>query len=147
MSDPDLTQTLLDWSAAFMQRSMRDFLRFTRQEGLSMVQMNVLMRIYYHGACEISALLETLQVSKAAAGQLVQRMQQQGLVERRADPRDRRARRVSLTARGRELVEASIADRQAWMAALLAEIPPGERPDVARALRILTAAAQNLEAA
>ena len=123
MSDPELKQTLLDWSAAFMRRSMADFMRFTRQEGLSMVQMNVLMRIYYHGDCDITTLLDTLQVSKAAAGQLVERMELQGLVERRANPRDRRARSLSLTARGRALVEESIAARQEWMADLIARIP------------------------
>jgi DNA-binding MarR family transcriptional regulator len=111
-----------------------------------MVQMNVLTRIYYHGDCEITALVDTLQVSKAAAGQLVERMGQQGLVERRPDPQDRRARRVSLTGKGKALVEASIAARQAWMADLLAEIPAQELPAVANALRTLTAAAENLEA-
>jgi DNA-binding MarR family transcriptional regulator len=145
MSDPELTQTLLDWSAAFMRRSMHDFLHFARREGLSMVQMNVLTRIYYHGACEITALLEILEVSKAAAGQLVERMEQQGLVERQPDPQDRRARRVSLTPKGSALVEASIAARQAWMADLMENIPAEERPAVARALRILTASAERLE--
>jgi DNA-binding MarR family transcriptional regulator len=145
MSEPDLTQTLLDWSAAFMRRSVHDFLRFTRSEGLSMVQMNVLLRIYYHGACEITALIDTLQVSKAAAGQLVERMELQGLVVRGPDPTDRRARRVSLTAKGSELVAASIAARQAWMADLLSRLSPEERPAVAHALRVLTQAALALE--
>ncbi len=111
-----------------------------------MVQINVLMRIYYHGDCDITALLETLQVSKAAAGQLVERMEQQGLVGRQPDPQDRRARRVSLTEKGRALVIDSIAARQAWMADLLANIPAQERPEAARVLRMLTDAAENLEA-
>ena len=145
MSDPELTQTLLDWTAAFMRRSMADFMRFTRREGLSMVQINVLMRIYYHGDCDISTLLESLQVSKAAAGQLVERMEQQGLVERRANPQDRRARSLSLTARGRTMVEESIAARQAWMADLIDRIDPEERAATIKALRGLTAAAENLE--
>jgi DNA-binding MarR family transcriptional regulator len=145
MSDPQLTQTLLDWSAAFVRRSMHDFLRFTRREGLSMVQMNVLMYLHYHGSCEITGLLDTLEVSKSAAGQLVERMGQQGLVERRTDPDDRRARRVSLTGKGRELVEASIAARQAWMADLLEHLPEEERPAIARALGILAEAARRLE--
>jgi DNA-binding MarR family transcriptional regulator len=146
MTDPELTHTLLAWSAAFMRRSMHDFLRFTRQEGLSMVQINVLMRIYYHGPCDITALVDTLQVSKAAAGQLVERMEAQGLVIRETDPDDRRARLVSLTAKGCDQVEAGIAARQAWMTDLLASIPAQERPSVTYALRTLTAAAENLEA-
>jgi len=44
------------------------------------------------------------------------------------------------------LVERRPDTRQAWMADLLEGLPVGERPAVARALRILTAAAENLEA-
>ena len=110
-----LHDVLLDWTAVYMRRSMHDFLRFVRRSGLSTTQMNVLMHIYYHGDCEIRGLLALLEVSKAAAGQLVERMELQGLVERTPAPHDRRARMVSLTPRGRELVEASIAARQAWL--------------------------------
>jgi DNA-binding MarR family transcriptional regulator len=147
MADPELTHILLAWSAAFMRRSMHDFLRFARREVLSMVQMNVLLRIYYHGACDISALIDILQVTKAAAGQLVERMEQQGLVLREPDPRDRRAWRVSLSEKGRALVEAGVAARQAWMNDLFEHIPPHERPAVIHALQILTTAAETMETA
>jgi DNA-binding MarR family transcriptional regulator len=105
----------------------------------------VLTHIYYGGECEITALLEKLEVSKAAAGQLVERMEQQGLVERRPDPRDRRARLVSLTAKGSDLVVASIEARQNWMKDVMARVPEEQRGVIAASLRALTRAAETLE--
>lgn len=145
MPENDLTSILQEWSAVFMRRSMHDFLRFARKSGLSMVQMNVLTHIYYGGECDITALLETLEVSKAAAGQLVERMEQQGLVERRPDPQDRRARIVSLTAKGSQLVLASIDARQSWMNEVMAKVPEAQREVIAVSLRALTRAAETLE--
>jgi DNA-binding MarR family transcriptional regulator len=145
MSDTQLSDTISEWSAAFMRRSMHDFLHFARQSGLSMVQMNVLTHIYYRGECDITTLLEILEVSKAAAGQLVERMEQQGLVERTPDPHDRRARLVSLTEKGRELVRQSIAARRSWMNELVAGVSPKNRAEIIAALQILTQAAESLE--
>ena len=145
MLDNHLASTLAEWSAAFMRRSMHDFLHFARQSGLSMVQMNVITHLYYRGECEITALLDILEVSKPAAGQLVERMEQQELVERRPDPCDRRVRLVSLTEKGRALVLESLAARQNWMNELVAGIPPDQHAAVIAVLHSLTRAAEQLE--
>jgi len=145
MSDDKLSTTLSEWSAAFMRRSMHDFLHFARQSGLSMVQMNVLTHIYYRGECEITALLDILEVSKAAAGQLVERMEQQGLVERTPDPHDRRARLVSLTEKGCEIVRQSITARQTWMNELVESATPEQQTAIIAVLQTLTRAAEKLE--
>ena len=145
MSNPTLSDTLLEWSAVFMRRSMHDFLHFARRSGLSMVQMNVLTYIYYHGECDITTLLDVLEVSKAAAGQLAERMQQQGLVVRSPDPRDRRSRLVSLTEKGRELVRESIAARQNWMNDLVESVPSDQQAAIVAVLTSLTRAALQLE--
>ena len=140
-----LHEVLSAWTVVYMRRSMHDFLRFARRSGLSLAQMNVLMRLYYHGACEIRGLLALLEVSKAAAGQLVERMEQQGLVERTPAPHDRRARLVSLTARGRELVDATIAARQAWLKSLVESLPVESRDEIARTLAQLTTQAEQID--
>ncbi len=128
-----------------MRRSMHDFMRFARRAGLSMAQMNVLIHIYYRGACEIHGLLGLLEVSKAAAGQLVERMEQQDLVERSRAPHDRRARLVSLTPRGRELVEASIGARQAWLDELVAALPEEGKTEISQSLACMVEVAEKLD--
>lgn len=48
---------------------------------------------------------ELMGMSKQAAAKLLDSMEAQGLVRRAAHPGDRRARRIALTARGREALE------------------------------------------
>jgi DNA-binding MarR family transcriptional regulator len=145
MSQNDLSSTLTEWTAIFMRHSMHDFLHFARQSGLSMVQLNVLTHLYYRGSCEINALLDMLEVTKAATGQLVERMEQQGLVERKPGEHDKRVRLVSLTEKGQELVRASIAARQTWTNELIANVPAEEQAAVIAALQTLTHAAIKLQ--
>lgn len=63
-----------------------------------------------------------LGMTKQSAGEVVTHLARQGYVERRPDPEDRRARRITLTARGRECVDiiwAELADVQgAWAEAV-----------------------------
>ena len=56
------------------------------------------------GTARLSDLSQRLGVSKQAAGQLVEELESEGLVQREADPADRRARRVRLTPRGKRVV-------------------------------------------
>lgn len=141
----EVSQILIDWSVVFYRRSMHEFIHFIRQSGLSFSQINVLTHIYYHCPCEIAPLIEILEVSKAGAGQLLDRMDQQGLIERHPSPTDRRAWQVYITEEGKKMVEASITARQGWMKDLLDEVPADQRSQVAQSLQMLTRAARELE--
>jgi DNA-binding MarR family transcriptional regulator len=55
----------------------------------------------------VGELAARLEVTKQAAGQIVEDMERRGYVERRADPRDGRARLVQLSARGAEVARAA----------------------------------------
>jgi DNA-binding MarR family transcriptional regulator len=55
-----------------------------------------------------SELAGRLGVSKQAVGKVLNEMEARGFVARRSDPRDRRARRVILTAHGRAASDAAI---------------------------------------
>jgi DNA-binding MarR family transcriptional regulator len=137
---------MLNWFAVFARRSLGDFHRFTRDLGLTMPQMNVLMRLYYQGACEVNGLMGTMLVSKAAVSQMVERLVQQGLVQRSEVPGDRRARLVCLTEKGRQIVSESITARQQWLDQIGETLTPEEKTVVAHALHILSEAAVRSEA-
>ena len=62
------------------------------------------IRGYAGGAISIGELAEKLMVKHHTAGELVERLLRAGLVERRADPADRRRALVSLSARARGLL-------------------------------------------
>ncbi len=136
---------MLKWFATFAKRSLEDFHRFTRDAGLTLPQMNVLMRLYYHGACETTGLLDTMLTTKAAVSQMVERLVQQELVERAAVPGDRRARLVSLTAKGRQTVEASINARQRWLEEIGQHLTAQQKTEVAHALHLLAETATRAE--
>jgi DNA-binding MarR family transcriptional regulator len=63
------------------------------------------------------------------------RLQARGLVDRRPDPGDGRARRVSLTALGRERVDAAVADLLARERRLLGDLSERDQAVLARLLR------------
>jgi DNA-binding MarR family transcriptional regulator len=76
---------------------------------------------------------------------MIERLVQQGLVERCESPDDRRVRLVHLTERGRQVVDESIRARQQWVERLLASLSEEQRNLVGRALRVLTEHAALME--
>ncbi len=139
------TLVLRDWAEIFMHRSMRDFKRFMDEFGLSASQLNTLMRLYHGGKCGVGDIGDQLGVTDAAASQMVDRMVQQGLFIRAEDSSDRRMRKVDLTDKARELVEAGIEARRRWLEDLTATLTPKEQELIIHALVLLTDAARKLE--
>jgi DNA-binding MarR family transcriptional regulator len=145
METPDLTKILLDWSSTFIRLSLHDFNRFARNAGLSLAQMNVLMHLYYQGPSEVTNFCEMMQITPAGASQMIERMVQQGMVQRAETPGDRRVRLVHLTDQGRQVVLESIAARQAWIDRLAQSLSPEDQERIALALQRLNEEASRLE--
>jgi DNA-binding MarR family transcriptional regulator len=124
---------------------MRDQVRYVKSLGFSMPQFFILMQVYYKKQCGISDLSEHMEITAAAASQTVEKLVQGGLLDRAEDPSDRRAKQVTLSAKGRELIEKSIAERFRWVDGLVRGLNTDERAQVAEALTILTEAAHKLE--
>jgi DNA-binding MarR family transcriptional regulator len=141
----NLSVILKNWSSTFFRISIHDLMHFLRSSGLSMSQFAVLLRIYHHGPCEIANLVKILQSTKAGAGQLIERMEQQGLVERKVSAMDRRARIVFLTDRGKSLVEESCTARDQWIQELVKEISVEQLNSVTEALQVLVESTSKLE--
>ncbi len=79
----------------------------------------VVMRVISSGPRTISELATLLEVSPQGAAQIVDSMERRGYVARRPDPRDRRARLVELSDRGRESIGAARAFHRDFEAALV----------------------------
>ncbi|MER2600606.1 MAG: MarR family transcriptional regulator [Caldilineales bacterium] len=145
-SSEQLDTTLRRWSEVFMQRSMRDFAAFMRSAGLSMPQVNTLYRLSYRGACGVGDIADETGISNAAASQMIERLVQQGLVERSEDPTDRRAKQLRMTPAGLALMHEGAEQRLRWMAELSKSLSEEEQAAVTTALSTLIRATEHLSA-
>ncbi|MDI5967401.1 MarR family transcriptional regulator [Streptomyces sp. SL13] len=88
-------------------------------------------------------LTQTL-VTSGTMTNRIDRLAKRDLVERLPDPSDRRGVLVRLTGAGRERADASLAGLLAQERAILAELSPRQREDLADLLRSLTAPFDNV---
>lgn len=86
-------------------------------------------------------LAEELDMGKVGLGGLIDRLETAGLVERRVEPNDRRAKRVFLTREGRRFVARNRALNQQMNLAILKDIP---RRDLEHTVCALDAMKANL---
>ena len=127
-----------------MQRSMRDFMGFARERGLSMSQLGALFHIHHRGSSGVSDLGDDLGVTSSAASQMLERLVHQGLILRSEDPSDRRVKHIVLTDKGLQVLHESIRARQSWLADLAETLSGSEKEDIIAALNILIDKADHL---
>lgn len=87
--------------AARLQRTVFD--RRVRKLGFTRTQWLVLRRVEEQPGVSQSELAEMLEVEKATAGRLIDKLQEFGWLERRPDDHDRRVNRIYLTELGRKI--------------------------------------------
>jgi DNA-binding MarR family transcriptional regulator len=145
MNDNVLSQTMRVWMDAFMHRSMRGWSQYAKSTGLSMPQVNILMQLYHKGPCGLSEISERFDISAAAASQLVDKLVNAGYLNRAEDPSDRRAKLLTLSAAGSELIEQGNEERYRWMDTLADTLNAQEQEVVREALALLIDAAKGMD--
>ena len=93
---------LLNDAARLMRK---DFERRTRSLGLTRAQWQALFHLARNEGCNQATLADLLEVEPITLARLVDRLELSGLVERRPDPSDRRARLLFLGERAHPLLE------------------------------------------
>jgi DNA-binding MarR family transcriptional regulator len=136
--------TLHEWIEVFMRRSMRNFILYSKESGLSMPQIGALFHVY-KGSSGVSDLGDDLGVTSGAASQMLERLVQLQLILRSEDPHDRRYKHLVLTEKGRRTLDDSIHARQGWLDELAHSLSIAEKEQVTDALRILIEKASQFE--
>jgi DNA-binding MarR family transcriptional regulator len=134
---------LRDWTGVLMRRSMREFIRRSRQSGLSFSQIGVMFRIN-DGRSSLSDLGGGLGITSAAVSQMMDKLVQQGLILRSEDPNDRRTKQLVLTDKGHQIVHESFHSRQAWLRDLANSLSEEEKRQVTASLHLLIQKANQL---
>jgi len=114
------------------------------QFGITRAQWAVLVRLDRFEGLKQSELAEMLDLQPITLTRLLDRLCANGLIERRSDPNDRRAKRLYLTAQARPLIErlADLGDE--WMATALTGL---EREQVETIIARLAVVKENLRQA
>lgn len=82
----------------------KHFDRRAAQFGLTRVQWRAARMVYHRPGLRQAELAEYLEMGPIAVGRVIDRLQTAGFVERRADPKDRRAWRLHTTAQAADIV-------------------------------------------
>ena len=105
-------------------RILRNYIDHRAKErGTTRAQWVVLFRLRAHEGLSQVDLAEVLELQPISLVRLLDRLVEQGLLERRHDPRDRRANRLFLTEAGRRLVDDLDSLRDAIATDVLHDIP------------------------
>lgn len=102
MNDSDNLGSLISDVSHFMRRA---FDERARGIGVSRPQWRVLTMLQRHEGINQGGLAELIEVEPITLCRMVDRLQEADLVERRADPADRRAWRLFLTDKARALLQ------------------------------------------
>jgi MarR family transcriptional regulator for hemolysin len=136
------------WVTADVSRLMRTvFDRRVRRLGLTRPQWLALTRLDRRPGASQSELADTMEIEKAPAGRLIDRLEEKGWIERRADPADRRINRIYLTDRGQRLHAAILPIAEATVTDALSALSAAERQQVTKLLMRVKATLAHLSEA
>ena len=137
---PDLDPTPMAicgqvWRAA--DRLKAGVLDNLKDSGLDFAGLDVLLTLRRNGAGEAlspSALAKDMMLSTSAMTNRLDRLEKRGLVQRQADPGDRRGLRIVLTKDGLALADELVTSHTAREAEMLAALTEGEQDQLCRLL-------------
>ena len=138
----ELEQGMLAVRRAMMRGVMRSALDALGATELTLLQLGTLLLLEDGEARTVGALGEQIGRSLSATSRLVEQLVKRELLRREEDPDDRRARRVTIAARGRKLLQAMVRRRAETEMRLIEALAPEDQRTVLRGLELLAEAAR-----
>lgn len=105
--------------------------------GRPLGQIKALLHLYRHGQCTVSEIAAQVGVSLPAASELIDRLVDDGFVERQVNPADRRQVLIRLTPQAQAYGSEIHALRRAQILATLDRLAPEHREPFVRGLTVL----------
>jgi DNA-binding MarR family transcriptional regulator len=133
----DFFSVFKEWVILITHRSNRGHFHYARENGLSRSMLGTLFRLYHRKKVSVSGLSEHLGVSSAAASQMLERMVDEGLIQRVEDPADRRMKKITLTEAGERLVRGSIQAQIGWIKELEETFSEDEKSQITQAMQLM----------
>ena len=143
-TDPFIS-SFQQWIDIFMHRSLRKFIHFARENGLSMSMIGTLFHLSKKGCAGVTDLGDHLGVTSAASSQMLERLVQQELILRTEDPTDRRVKQIVLTEKGHHVLDEGVRARHGWLDDLVEILSQEEKELIKKGLDLLINKANQLE--
>lgn len=105
--------------------------------GLSGPRLSAMSVVVFGGPLTLTALAAAEQVKPPTMTRLVQALEQEGYLKRRADPLDARVSRIEATPKGRKVLMDGREKRVQMLTSILAELSPAEAKVVREAITSL----------
>jgi DNA-binding MarR family transcriptional regulator len=134
-----VTDALLSASRALVAVAARSIAAFA--DDVTLPQYRALVVLASRGPQNVGSLAAELRVHPSTATRLCDRLVARGLVDRHPAPDSRREVQLTLTPRGRQLVDDVTARRRAELAGIVARIPAAARGTTVEAMRTFAEAA------
>lgn len=110
------------------------FMEETAAFDITPVQYAALVAVRHHPGIDVTRLSNLIAFDRSTLGNVVERLEVKGWVERRSGTEDRRTKRLALTAAGRKLIAAAEPAVERAQERMLAPLPPAERRHFVRLL-------------
>src|SRR5207244_3226213 len=132
-----LARDLNRFRRAMLREGLVGAIREGEDLDLTMVQLGALLLLDAEGERTIGEMAAELGRSVSAASRLLDQLVRRGLVTRREDEHDRRAKRLAITEAGHALVARIERRRADTQLAVMARLSPAEQALVLRAMELL----------
>ncbi|WP_022891055.1 MarR family winged helix-turn-helix transcriptional regulator [Agromyces subbeticus] len=106
-------------------------------QALSDAQLAVLGELYRHSSLTLTQLADREKVSAPSMNRTVNCLEEAGYLVRTVDEVDRRKTNLTLNDAGRDVVKATISQRDAWLTNRLRELSKDDRATLARAAELM----------
>jgi DNA-binding MarR family transcriptional regulator len=117
-------------------------LRETSEAPIGPGAFSTLWTIAARGPTRLTDLAAAEGVTRPTMTRIIDSLDQRGYVTREPDPDDGRAQLVTVTRRGRALIDEGKAVRVKVLAARIAQLPPGQAKDLDRTIAVIEALGQ-----
>lgn len=120
--------------ALVLEDLTRIMIRLPSIQKYSFTTLSVLHTLTLKSSMRLTELTATEQVTQSGITQLVTRLERDGLVERRSDPKDGRVVQVHITDAGKEVIDSRRNDRIAQLSSFMEGLTPEERQAISSAI-------------
>ena len=139
-----IAAVIRDWLDSFAFRSLETMRRYAKAQGVSMPQYGVMMHLHFQGGRKLHTVGDSMEITSAAASQLIEKLVLAGYVARSESAEDRRVRHIELTEKGRAFVQAGLRQRSMWAEHVAEQLTPEQAQAALTALPAIMAAERKL---